>query len=135
MVEISVLYEGKLHCVATHGPTGKTLQTDAPLDNHGKGATFSPTDLVATALGACIGTVMAIVAERHKIELSGMQIHVEKHMSAEPRRIGRLPVSIYVPVKLDDKQKAWLERAAHTCPVHASLHPDIDAPILFHYPK
>ena len=91
MVQINVTYQGGLRCQAVHGPSGTTLVTDAPVDNHGKGESFSPTDLVATALGACIPTVMGIVAEREKIDLTGMRVTVQKEMSAEPpRRIARL---------------------------------------------
>lgn len=135
-VQIEVLYEGQLRCAATHGPSGATLTTDAPLDNHGKGESFSPTDLVATALGACVMTIMGIVAERNQIDLTGTRIRVEKEMIQQPiRRIGRLPVTVTIPadkaaaVSATDRTK--LETAARHCPVHQSLHPDIDSPIDF----
>jgi len=132
MVQIEIAYRGELRCEATHGPSRATLLTDAPLDNHGKGESFSPTDLVATALGACMLTIMGIVAQRHGIDLKGTRVTVEKHMVADPvRRIGRLPVRIEVPVAVTPEQKKLLETAALTCPVHKSLHPDIDKPVEF----
>src|SRR5207244_6583135 len=97
-VEIDIVYEGQLHCVATHGSTGATMATDAPVDSHGKGESFSPTDLVAAALGTCVMTIMGIVAERHQLDLTGTRIHVSKEMIQEPiRRLGRSAVTITVP--------------------------------------
>lgn len=135
-VEINLVYEGQLRCAATHGPSGAKLATDAPVDNHGKGESFSPTDLVATALGACVMTIMGIVAERNQIDLVGTRIHVTKEMVQQPiRRIGRLPVTVTIPadkaanVSAADRTK--LETAARHCPVHQSLHPDIDSLIDF----
>lgn len=135
-VEINIVYEGQLRCAATHGPSGATLATDAPVDNHGKGESFSPTDLVATALGSCVMTIMGIVADRHQIDLTGTRIHVTKEMIQQPiRRIGRLPVIVTIPsdkaAKVDAADRAKLETAARHCPVHQSLHPDIDSPIEF----
>lgn len=129
MVTITAKYEGDLCCTATHGPSEARLNTDAPKDNEGLGRYFSPTDLVATALGTCILTTMGIVARRHGIELQGAEVKVEKHMHAQPRRIGRLPVEVVIRGNFDDAQKKLLENAAHTCPVHKSLHPDVQAPI------
>ena len=135
MVQIDVTYQGGLRCEATHGPSGRTLVTDAPLDNHGKGEGFSPTDLVATALGTCIPTIMGIVAEREKIDLTGLRITVQKVMSADPpRRIAKLETRIVMPKGLTEQQRAKLERAAHTCPVHQTLHGKVDMPIEFVYP-
>jgi len=129
MVTITAAYQGDLCCSATHGPSGSTLSTDAPKDNQGLGRYFSPTDLIATALGTCILTTMAIVGRRHGIELEGARVEVEKHMNTNPRRIGRLPVKIVVPGSFTAEQKKLLETTAHSCPVHKSLHPDVDAPI------
>lgn len=129
MVKISATYEGELCCTAVHGPSASELQTDAPKDNEGLGRYFSPTDLVATALATCILTTLGIVARRRDIDLKGARADVEKHMNAEPRRIGRLPVTLVIEGAFSDDEKAILERAARTCPVHRSLHPDIDAPI------
>lgn len=137
-VEIDIVYEGQLHCRATHGPSKTVLTTDAPVDNHGKGESFSPTDLVATALGTCMATLMGIVAERNKLDIAGTRVLVVKEMVQEPvRRIGTLRVTIHVPAEknsslsMDDRKK--LETAALHCPVHKSLHPDIQSPIEFLY--
>jgi putative redox protein len=129
MVTIRATYAGDLCCTAVHGPSGSTLQTDAPKDNDGLGRFFSPTDLVATALGTCILTTMGIVARRNGIELRGASVTVEKHMQSSPRRIARLPCEVRVAGAFSADQKKLLEATAHACPVHKSLHPDIDAPI------
>jgi len=132
MVTISTRYEGGLRCRASHGPSGTTLLTDAPVDNHGKGESFSPTDLVATGLGACMMTIMGIFAERHGIDLTGMTAETVKEMSAQPpRRIASLRTRLTLPLPADHPQRQALEQAAQACPVHRSLHPDIDAPIEF----
>jgi len=135
MVQIDVTYQGGLRCQAVHGPSRTQLVTDAPVDNHGKGESFSPTDLVATGLGTCIATIMGIVAERDNIVLTGLRITVEKEMSADPpRRIARLATRIVMPKGLTEQQKAKLEKAAHTCPVHQTLHGNVDMPVEFVYP-
>lgn len=133
MVEISIVYEGQLRSVATHGPSGCTLTTDAPVDNHGKGESFSPTDLVATALGTCILTIVGILADRHGWDLRGTRVRVAKEMTPPPRRIGRLTVDVHVPGDFSADDRTRITNAAHTCPVHRSLHPDIEAPIVFHW--
>src|SRR5258708_4156641 len=136
MVEVSIRYLGELRCEATHGPSGVKLITDAPVDNQGKGGSFSPTDLVATALGTCMLTTMGIVAQRQSIDLSGTTVRVTKEMVATPlRRIGRLAVTIHVPRELGEEDRKRLENAAHTCPVHKSLHADVDAPVTFVWGK
>ncbi len=135
MVQINVRYQGGLRCEAVHGPSGTTYVTDAPVDNHGKGESFSPTDLVATALATCIPTIMGIVAEREKIDLTALQISVTKEMSAQPpRRIAKLTTRIVMPPGLTEQQKAKLEKAAHTCPVHQTLQGNVEMPIEFVYP-
>ena len=132
MVHLSSVYEGGLRCRATHAPSGTSLVTDAPVDNHGKGESFSPTDLVATALGACMMTIMGIVAERHGVNLVGMTAETVKEMTKEPpRRIASLRTRLTIPLPADHPQRAALEQAVHTCPVHKSLHPEIDAAIEF----
>ena len=132
MVHLSSVYEGGLRCRATHAPSGTSLVTDAPVDNHGKGESFSPTDLVATALGACMMTIMGIVAERHGVNLVGMTAETVKEMTKEPpRRIASLRTRLTIPLPADHPQRAALEQAARTCPVHKSLHPEIDAAIEF----
>ena len=132
MVSIRIEYQGELHCSATHGPSGTVMTTDAPIDNHGKGESFSPTDLVATALGTCILTTIGIVAARTGITMTGSTASVEKAMtSVPPRRIAELSVNINVPHDLSDDDRKRLENAAHTCPVHKSMHPDVAMPIHF----
>ncbi|NDB95202.1 MAG: OsmC family peroxiredoxin [Verrucomicrobia bacterium] len=132
MVKISVRYEGQLHCSAVHGPSGAKLETDAPVDNEGKGESFSPTDLVATALAACMATIMGIAAKRHSIPLEGMEILTTKEMSADsPRRIVALKSKITVPLSGDHPQRKLLEAAALGCPVHHSLDPRIEKPVEF----
>ena len=132
MVTLTSTYEGGLRCRAVHGPSGTTLITDAPVDNHGKGESFSPTDLMATALGACMMTIMGIVAERHGIDLAGATAETVKEMTpSPPRRIASLRTRLTIPLPPDHPQRAALEQAAHTCPVHKSLHPDIDAGVEF----
>ena len=135
MVEIEIDYQGELHSRAVHGPSSAALETDAPKDNEGKGEAFSPTDLLATALGSCMMTVMGIVARRRGWPLEGATVRVEKHMATDPvRRVGRLVVDFRMPEGLPDEAHAILERAAHTCPVHKSLHPDIAVETTFHWP-
>jgi putative redox protein len=126
MVEIKLQYEGGLHCSAVHGPSGNTLTTDAPVDNNGRGESFSPTDLVATALASCIATVMGIVAGRKNLPLEGLRVTVRKFMSQDaPRRINRLELDIHMPLPADHPERPLLESAARGCPVHHSIHPDI----------
>jgi putative redox protein len=135
-VEITAVYEGKLRCVATHGPSKATVATDPPVDNGGSGVEFSPTDLVATALATCVLTTMGLVAERHQVDLTGMRIHVTKEMTQQPvRRIASLVTHITVPAAAvpDASMRTRLEAAANKCPVHASLHPDVNAPLHFEY--
>ena len=130
MVDINIVYQGDLRCEAVHGPSGAVIATDAPKDNHGKGESFSPTDLVATALGTCILTTMAIVAKPMKVELRGAKLSVRKEMVATPtRRIGALTVVIDIPFSPTPEQKEKLEEAAFKCPVHKSMHPDVQMPI------
>jgi putative redox protein len=132
MVNTQVEYQGDLHCKATHGPSGAELNTDAPKDNQGRGESFSPTDLVGTALGSCMLTIMGIAARTLNIDISGTTASVEKEMTAAlPRRIQRLTVRIHVPHSPSPTDREKLERAAHTCPVHKSLHPDVEVPIVF----
>ncbi|MBP1636152.1 MAG: OsmC-like protein [Acidobacteria bacterium] len=134
-VTIDIRYLGDLHCAATHGPSGSRLTTDAPVDNGGKGELFSPTDLVATALGTCLSTVMGLLARRTGLDLSGTTVQVEKHMTADPvRRIGALEAVITFPRSFGPDDRARLERTAHTCPVRQSLHPDVTVRMRFVYP-
>jgi putative redox protein len=134
MVRIDVVYEGNLRTTATHVPSGAKLATDAPKDNEGLGETFSPTDLVATALGTCMLTTMGILAKRKGIRIEGAGVSVEKHMVADPlRRVGRLTVRFDLPGALSADERKILENAALTCPVHRSLRADVDIPVEFRY--
>jgi len=134
MTKIEVQYEGDLHCRAVHGPTGTTLMTDAPPDNQGKGESFSPTDLVGTAMGTCMLTIMGIYARRKGIDMNGSRVEVLKEMVADPaRRIGRLTATFTLPAQLTTIQRAALENAARGCPVHHSLHPDVQVDLIFRY--
>jgi putative redox protein len=127
MVEVQIDYEGDLHCNALHVPSGNRLVTDAPVDNNGRGEAFSPTDLVATALGACMATVIGIVAKRKEIAVEGMKVNVRKHMSEDqPRRIAKLELDLTLPLPADHPERKVLESAARGCPVHHSIHPDIE---------
>jgi putative redox protein len=127
MVEIKLSYEGDLHCSATHLPSGSTLVTDAPLDNNGLGQAFSPTDLLATALGSCMATVIGILAKRKALAVEGMAVTVRKYMSEDlPRRIKRLELDLQIPLPATHPERKLLEAAAHGCPVHHSIHPDIE---------
>ena len=134
MIEITARYQGQLRCEAQHGPSHATILTDAPVDNHGKGEAFSPTDLVAAALPTCMMTIMGIYASRHGIDLTGMTATTQKSMTTQPpRRIASLKTIIHVPLPASHAECKALENAAHSCPVHKSLHPDIEAPIEFVY--
>lgn len=134
MVQVDAEYVGDLRCTAEHIPSGVTLTTDAPTDNHGRGASFSPTDLVATALGTCVATIMGIQADKLGLDLEGTEITVEKEMASDPRRIDSLRTEVTMPNPLDERTRTRLEQAARHCPVHHSIHPDIEAPIDFHWP-
>ncbi len=126
MIPINITYLGQLRCIAEHGPSGAQLTTDAPVDNHGRGEAFSPTDLLATALGSCMATVMGIVAQRKELDLTGMHVQVEKHMADDlPRRVGRLVVHIAMPIAEDHAHATLLRAAALECPVARSLHPQL----------
>lgn len=122
-----IIYTGDLGTSATHLKSGNTIHTDAPTDNQGKGEAFSPTDLVAGALGTCILTIMGIAARNHNIDMIGAKAEVNKVMAANPRRIAKLEVTISMPSNnYSDKEKTILDRAAHHCPVANSLHPDLE---------
>jgi putative redox protein len=134
MVEVAVRYLGDLRCQATHGPSATHLVTDAPRDNHGRGESFSPTDLVATALATCMVTTMGIFAARHQIDISGATARVTKEMASQPiRRIGCLTVTIALPREYSEEQRKILEGAALNCPVQKSLDPAVRLPVTFTY--
>jgi len=130
-----IIYKGGLRTSAIHLQSSTEIETDAPSDNQGKGERFSPTDLMATALGTCMITTMAIKANTMNIVLDGTRVEVTKIMVSDPRRIGKLIAHIFFPanLNLDDKQKEILERTARTCPVERSLHPDIELDMAFNW--
>ena len=135
MVKMKMVYEGQLRCVLTHEPSGSVIQTDAPKDNMGLGGAFSPTDLVAAALGSCMLTVMGIAAARHNIDLKGTTVEVSKEMVTSPvRRIGSIAVTLHMAGGIPLDKRAMLEASAHSCPVHKSLNPDVQTPVQFIYP-
>ena len=136
-VEIDVAYQGALHCLAIHGPSKAALVTDAPTDNGGKGDAFSPTDLVGTALGACILTIMGLAAQRSGLDISGARVKVSKEMAASPlRRIAKLTVVVTMPAgrSFSEADRRKLESCAEACPVKQSLHPDVRVELSYVWP-
>lgn len=134
MATIETVYLGELRTQATHVGSGNQLITDAPLDNQGKGEAFSPTDLLATALGSCMLTVMGIAAREQKINIEGASCSITKIMGTEPRRVVEIQIIFNFPAgDYSDKAKIILERAAHTCPVSKSLHPDLKETLIFNW--
>lgn len=135
MVKIDLTYEGDLECVAVHCPSGSTLRTDAPVDNQGKGSTFSPTDLLATSVGACVATIIGITARSRGWNLDGMKMSLEKEMATQgPRRISRITVEVEMPILLTDRDREVIEKVPAACPVGKSLHPDVEVNFRFHWP-
>jgi len=133
-IEISVIYEGDLRTRAEHGPSGEDLLTDAPIDNRGRGETFSPTDLVATGLGTCMLTLMGIAARERDLDITGSTVTVTKIMVADPhRRIAALPSTIRVPIFVLVEHQRVLEHAARNCPVQNSLDPRIEREVTFEW--
>ena len=131
----TVIYEGDLRTVAQHLQSGTEIETDAPTDNQGKGERFSPTDLVATALGACMATTMGIKTRDMGVDLSGMKLSVQKIMAADPRRIAGVDVVFDFPAGqvFDEKTRTILQRIADTCPVMYSIHPDMKVNVQFNW--
>ena len=131
----SIVYQGQLRCSCTHTQSGTVIETDAPSDNKGKGERFSPTDTVCVALATCIITTMGIKSADMNIDLAGTTISVTKHMVSDPRRIGKIEVSLQFPasLQLDEKDRLILERTGDTCPVARSLHPDIQQVISYNW--
>lgn len=127
----SIIYKGDLRCECTHLQSGTIIETDAPTDNRGKGQRFSPTDTVCVGLGTCIITTMGIRANDMQIDLSGTILSVTKHMFSEPRRIGKIEVSLQMPEKLNlsEKDRLLLEKIGDNCPVMKSIHPDIEVKV------
>ena len=132
MIEIELAYEGNLRVASRHGPSGAELHTDAPVDNRGKGESFSPTDLLATALGSCMTTIMGIRAQDEGWTLEGLAVRVEKHMVADPhRRVGKLVVEVQWPEGLAPDAQRALEAAARGCPVCRSLASAVELDLRF----
>ena len=128
----TVTYDANLRTTCQHHQSGSSFETDAPSDNKGQGARFSPTDLIATGLGSCLITTMGIKAESMDLKLDGAKVDVTKVMMSEPRRIGKIIIDATIPaLDLDEKTKEILERVGRTCPVERSLHPDIELDISF----
>ncbi len=133
MATIETVYQGTLRTQAKHVQSGTEILTDAPVDNQGKGEAFSPTDLLAASLGSCMLTIMGITAREHRINIENTTCEITKVMSANPRRVGEIDVELNFPEKYSDKQQKILERAALTCPVYLSLHPDIKKLVNFNW--
>jgi putative redox protein len=128
----TVTYDSNLRTTCLHLQSGSSFETDAPSDNKGQGARFSPTDLIATGLGACLITTMGIKAETMDLKLDDAKVEVTKVMLSEPRRIGKIVIAVTMPaLNLDEKTKEILERVGRTCPVERSLHPDMELDISF----
>jgi len=129
----TVIYTGDLRTCNTHVASQSQFITDAPTDNQGLGKAFSPTDTVATGLASCMLTIMGIKARSLDINLEGAKADVTKHMASDPRRISMIQIEFQMPEGIKEKNRKILERAANTCPVHYSLHPDIKKVIVFHW--
>ena len=127
-------YIGELRTEATHVQSGNKLITDAPLDNKGKGEAFSPTDLLATSLGSCMLTIMGIAAREHGFNIDGTKVKIWKIMNSNPRRVGEIKIELTFPKNnYSEKEKKFIEKAAYTCPVNLSLHPELKKTILFNF--
>lgn len=135
MFTARIKYLGNLRTESTHVQSGNTFITDAPLDNHGKGEYFSPTDTVCSALGSCMLTLMGIAANTHHIQLAEITVDILKHMASDPRRIAAIDLDIYFTQNFSEKEMKILETAAINCPVAKSLHPDIQQNVNFYYPE
>lgn len=133
MATIETVYQGSLRTQATHIQSGTVILTDAPVDNQGKGEAFSPTDLLAASLGSCMLTIMGIAAREQQINIENTTCTITKIMAANPRRVGQINIELKFPETYADKQQKILERAALTCPVYLSLHPDIKKTVNFNW--
>lgn len=131
---IRTTYLGELRTEAIHVKSGNKLITDAPPDNKGKGEAFSPTDLLATSLGSCMLTIMGISAREHGFDIDGTKVKIWKMMESNPRRVSEIKVELSFPKNnYTEKEKKFIEKAAFTCPVNLSLHPDLKKTIIFNY--
>jgi len=131
MVRIEATYDGNLRCTATHEPSGTQLITDAPVDNKGKGESFSPTDLLATSMLTCIMTIVAIRADSKQIDVSGMTGSVEKTMASNPRRVAKLEVLVNLPAEMNMDDRAWLITEGCNCPVCVSVSESMEVDVTF----
>ncbi len=124
----TIIYKGNLRCEATHLQSGTIIETDAPTDNRGKGERFSPTDLLCVSLASCIVTTMAMKASDMDIDLTDTTMEITKHMKSDPRRVGKIEITLnFLPtLNLDEKQRIILQRSGETCPVKKSLHTDVE---------
>lgn len=133
MNTFEIKYKGDLRTTAIHIDSGSEISTDAPKDNHGLGETFSPTDMVCTALASCILTIMAIAVEKDNVDIKGTTAVVKKTMGIKPRRISKIDIDLTFPREYDQKTKTILERAAYNCPVHHTLSETVEKNISFTY--
>lgn len=126
MITSKVHYQGELRATCTHVRSNQSIITDAPVDNHGKGEAFSPTDLLATSLATCALTTVAIHGKAKNINIDGATAEIVKHMASDPRRVSQIDVVLQMPHKnFSDEEKAWIKKIVETCPVAKSLHPDL----------
>jgi len=128
-----VTYKGELRTACEHLRSGNTFVTDAPIDNNGLGQAFSPTDTVATGLASCILTMMGMKSRDLEVDMTNATAEVTKHMAADPRRIAKIEVVLSLPANTSEKERKILVHTANTCPVHYSLHPDIDKQIIYNW--
>ena len=133
MNKFEIKYQGNLRTIATHLDSGSEIRTDAPKDNHGLGQTFSPTDMVCSALASCILTIMAIAVEKNNVDIKGTKAMVKKTIGNNPRRIAEIQIDIVFPKEYDSKTKTILEKAAYNCPVHHTLSETVEKNISFTY--
>ncbi len=133
MTTLKTKHLGNLRTEITHLQSGNKVITDAPTDNNGKGEFISPTDMVAAALGSCMLTLMEMAADRMGIDMTGTTLDITKTMAADPRRIGEIHIDVHFPFAADAKTRTILQRAADTCPVSKSLHPDLHQIVSYHY--
>ncbi len=134
MTTIKTIYSGQLRTEAVHVSSGTKIITDAPLDNNGKGESFSPTDLLAASLGSCMLTIMGIAAKTHGFNIDGTRVNIIKKMASNPRRVSGVEVKFDFPeIYYDSHTRSIIEKAALTCPVALSLHPDLEQNVTFNY--
>jgi uncharacterized OsmC-like protein len=131
----TIIYTGQLRCSATHNQSGTVIETDAPTDNRGRGERFSPTDLLCVSLGTCIITTMGMKAIDMGVDLNGTILQVQKHMLADPRRVGSIDITLGFPASLQlaEKDRTILQRVGDNCPVQKSIHPDIKTRVVYNW--